>query len=74
MNIEVLTSLKGKHISIIVNGLPHPSSGFLKEVGVDYIVLEQESKNKIIVATNQITSILVGAKQGVKDDYRASRQ
>jgi hypothetical protein len=67
MDIEMLKSLKGKHISTIIQGTPHPSSGHLIEVGSDYIVLQQDSGNKIIITTNQIASILVASERTKND-------
>ena len=63
MDNKFLTTLKGKHISVIVQSTPHPSSGFLDEVGEDYIILKQDTGVLIVVATNQIASIMIAKER-----------
>lgn len=72
MNKTILTELKGKHISVIIQGTPHPSSGCLTDVGEDYITLKQDSGNMILIVTNQIASILV-ANGRMKDEIRRKK-
>jgi hypothetical protein len=70
MDKTLLTKLIGKHISVIIQGTPHPSSGYLTDVGEDYITLKQDSGNTIIIVTSQIASILVANGRTKKNDNR----
>jgi hypothetical protein len=65
MKNEILDEYKGKHISVIVKGLPHPTSGILEGVGESYIVINPKSARveKVIIEISQIASLLVGKNE-----------
>jgi len=65
MKSETFNELIGKHISVIVKGLPHPTSGILEDVGESYIVINPNSTKveKIIIEVSEIASLLVGKNE-----------
>lgn len=65
MNEQTLKPYKNKHISVIVKGLPHPTSGILEEVGETFIVINPKSERveRVIIEISQIVSILVGKNE-----------
>ena len=67
MKTDALKEFEGRQVSVVVNGLSHPSSGLLKKVGDDYILLEQSKGDKIILALNYVASVLI-AKEGLNDE------
>ena len=74
MKSETFNELKGKHISVIVKGLPHPTSGILEGVGESFIVINPKSARveKIIIEIDQIASVLVGKNE--VNDYEIGQR
>ena len=76
MKAETLQAYQGRHVSVIVRGIAHPTSGILESMGETFIVINPKSPKveKVIIETDQITSFLVGRNEVNDEQFRRSNQ
>lgn len=72
---EILKSLEGKHITIILNSAPRPIGGVLERIGDDFIVIDPQSSKteKFIVSINAIASMRVNQSGELNEVQRQRR-